>query len=195
VKIYSSIHPYITERTVRAALDAEQSAGRIAPHVRFKLLHGLNPRTAAAAVEVQLEATERDRGRRFGNSGSYGATNEYSVTPDQRIFAATYDEWGWLLQRLYADNDELMVGAPTADRAIYSGRDDFEHKTALTYRADLAELLESDGDVYPYISGRSTIGARGRGRRFIDEVGVHNWCKLDERTPEWARSFYAGEVF
>lgn len=171
------------------ALAAEQAAGRIAPHVTFKVLRGIRSNTGRPAVEVQLQAAERDRGRRYGNRGSYGQTN--SLQPVDGVqFAATFDEWGWFLRRLYRADWGIVVGSPS--RPTYSDGGDFDHQTGKTYRADLAELIERAGDPFPFRVGKNVIGARGRGR---SSYGSDYWGQRDERTAEWARAFYAGEVF
>jgi hypothetical protein len=170
------------------ALAAEQAAGRIAPHVTFKVLRGIRSNTGRPAVEVQLQAAERDRGRRYGAAGAYSSRNEWEA--GRLNYAATFDEWGWFLRRLYRADWGMVVGSPS--RPTYSDGGDFDHRTGKTYRADLAELIERAGDPFPFRVGKNVIGARGRGR---SSYGSDYWGQRDERTADWARAFYAGEVF
>lgn len=94
-----------------AALTECQAAGTVAGHVGFKTLteHHGGP-GFAYALEIQLEALTRDRGRRAGNSGSYGAGENY---------AATYDEWGFFLAALY----RMDEGAPTIRATLITSND------------------------------------------------------------------------
>lgn len=171
---------HIRADVVRDALAAEIEAGRIAPSVRFKVLREVGTRSGRAhAVEVQLESTAPSRGRRVGNSGSYGA-----MRAEVDGYAATYDEWGWLLAALYRLDPHMIVG--TAKRPVYADRVDFNHKTGLTYDpwAWYAVVMEwptfaDDRDPYPYIIGKAVrtragyiIGRRGADRRDADSPDV-----------------------
>jgi len=177
------------ETPIREALKAEQAAGRIAGHVTFKQLTRHRSRSHMAAYEIQLEAGERDRGRRAGNSGSYGA-----MRPEHDGYAATFDEWGWLLAAIYEIDPDLVVGAPA--QPIYAGRADFHARTGFTYHPDLVAILaDPAGDPYPVKQGRDLTGQRSRGRATVDAVRSYWPHKVAPRTPEWARAFRAGEVF
>lgn len=179
------MHIYgITEDQARDALIAERKLGRIAPHVSFKILRGFTPRGGGQAVEVQLEAYERDRGRRYGNSGAYGRGYDY---------AATYDEWGFFLQRLYDENPTMKCGSPT--RPWYADKGDYMEKTAMSYSADLLETLAVTEDPFPYVAGRNCIGRRGAGRLSASEPRARYWGKPQPRTVEWVRAFQSGEVY
>lgn len=175
----------LTLDTVRRALQTEQEAGRIAPHVTFKVLRGIRSTTGRPACEVQLQAAERDRGRRAGNSGSYGA-----MRPEYDGYAATFDEWGWFLRRLYMQDWGMIVGSPSAP--TYSSGLDFDFCTGETYHPLLASHIKDHGDPFPFRVTRSVIGARGRGR---SSYATTSWGTRDARTEDWARAFYAGEVF
>jgi hypothetical protein len=174
----------ITYEQAATALREEKQAGRIAPHVHFKLIREFTPRGGGIATEVQLEAYERDRGRRYGNAGSYGAGSDY---------AATYDEWGWFLQHLYDETPTMLAGSPAYP--AYKDREDYIAKTGMSYVPDLAERLARTGDPYPYVAGRRCIGRRGAGRLSGSDPRSQYWGKPDPRTPEWARDFRAGQVY
>lgn len=175
----------ITYDHIRELLNREQAAGRIARHVTFKTLDRPRSSIRARAFEIQLEAGERDRGRRAGNSGSYGV-----MRPEYDGFAATFDEWGWLLAALYRMDPAMVVGTP--NNPTYVDRADFNERTGFTYSPKLPDLLE-DADPFPYTIGHSRIGRRGGNRR--RQATYATYATYAPRTPEWARAFNAGEVF
>lgn len=170
MRIHSNL---IRADKVRDALAAEKAAGRIAPHVTFKVLHECGSRSHAFAVEIQLEAAIRDNGRRAGNSGAYGA-----MIPEVDGYAATFDEWGWLLAALFGLDPAMIVGTPK--NPVYRDRSDFDNRTSLTYTpAALIHEIETSGDPYPYITGRAAktkrgyfIGRRGADRESTDRYGL-----------------------
>lgn len=169
-----------------AALKEFQAAGTLAPHVRFKTLETKQRRGTGSALEVQLEATQRDRGRRSGNGGSYGA-----MSGD--IYAATYDEWGFFLAALYRlAGDDMICGTPKSP--TYSDAPDFRFKTGHIYDADYPEYVEEYGDYYPYRLGKNQIGRRGAGRAHYDALRTR-YATKDPRTSNFLRQLHAGEVF
>ena len=179
------------------ALNECQDDGTVAQHVRFKTIteHRSGGDGFIFALEVQLEASERDRGRRAGNSGSYGASTGWG---GDGSYAATYDEWGFFLAALYR-RDPLMRCAPNfkRDYSQYRDAEDFHHKTGRTYDPSYPEYVEENGgDDYPRRSGRSQIGRRGAGRVHVeDTTAVWSYAKDDERSAEWLRQLQAGEVY
>lgn len=174
-----------------AALNECQAAGTVAEHVGFKTLteHRGGP-GFAYALEIQLEATDRDRGRRAGNSGSYGAMQPYYDG-----YAATYDEWGFFLAALYR-MDEGARCAPNFKRgtAHYYDADDFHDKTGRTYDPAYVDYVGQYGDDFMYRSGRNQIGRRGAGRVHYDSSATR-WAKEDPRDAAWLRDLHAGKVF
>lgn len=185
------------ESDIREALRAEIETGRIADHVTFKLLRAGRSTVTNRAFDVQLEAGQRDRGRRAGNSGSYGA-----MRPEHDGYAATYDEWGWFLAALYKLDATMIVGTPKSP--VYNGGNDFHHRTGLTYNPD--ELLpqleagywgtddDTSGDPYPYREGRKLNGRQGYGRLDFQTGEAHiarGWSRtvLDPRMPLTYRQF------
>lgn len=141
---------------IRQALAQQKGLGRIASHVTFKTLAGHRSQSHAYAYEIQLEAAVRDNGRRAGNSGSYGA-----MRPEYDGYAATFDEWGWLLTALYAIDPHMVVG--TVKYPVYADRADFDHATGLTYNPEaLIQRINEDGaDPYPIVTGRDGKTVRG----------------------------------
>lgn len=177
------------------ALNECKDAGTIARHVGFKTLteHRSGGDGFIFALEVQLEASERDRGRRAGNSGSYGASTGWG---GDGSYAATYDEWGFFLAALYR-RDPKMRCAPNfkRDYAQYYDAEDFHHKTGRTYDASYPEHVENNGDDFGWIGGRNQIGRRGAGRVHYDSPMHGRYGKADERSADWLRQLQAGEVY
>ena len=59
-------------------------------------------RKRARAFEVTLYVLDKDElHRRYGNSGGYGASDDV---------AATWDEWGVWMQRLYEIDPQALIG-------------------------------------------------------------------------------------
>lgn len=174
----------LTEKQLWQALKTEQAAGRIAPSVRFKTLTTHTSQSHARAFEVQLESTHlvKGDGRRRGNSGSYGAMN------DGCNYAATYDEWGWFIARLFTLAPDTVIGS--VKNPMYADQDDFDTRTGLTYHPEiLLPLLNADSDPYPYLTGKSKVGRRGFGRVSGDVSGWQlSYCTYAPRTAqEYAR--------
>lgn len=173
-------------QTISDALKAQKQLGRIAPHVFFKTLEHHGSRSHQFAYEIQLEAEERDNGRRAGNSGSYGA-----MRPEYDGYAATFDEWGWLLAALFEVDPKMMVGSwknPT-----YAGSEHFDERTAWTYNPErwlkyVNEWppLADDRDPFPFVTGRAASTKRGYmiGRRGADRAsGPGRWARLVREQP------------
>lgn len=155
-------------QTIRNALKEQKVLGRIAGHVTFKTLEHRGSRSHHFAFEIQLEADIRDNGRRAGNSGSYGA-----MQPESDGYAATYDEWGWLLAELYEIDRDMVVGS--TKHPTYANAVSFHRQTAWTYAPDLLiDALENGDDPFPYITGRAAKTKRGYflGRRGADRHAV-----------------------
>jgi hypothetical protein len=184
----------LTLEDFHRAMTAEKEAGRIAHHVSFKELSQRGSRSHERAFEVQLTAAYRDRGRRAGNSGSYGA-----MQPEYDGYAATFDEWGWLLAALYRIDPDLVVGS--VKQPIYRNVDNFDERTAWTYNPErwLAYVLDwptfaDERDPFPIVTGQAArtkrgylIGRRGASRsREIVSYWPH---KVQPRTVAEVREF------
>lgn len=172
------------------ALTRQKNLGRIALHVSFKVLRQHRSNTRARAFEIQLEAHEQDNGRRAGNSGSYGA-----MRPEVDGYAATYDEWGWLLAALYELDRDMIVGSPKTP--VYANAVAFHRKTAWSYAPEvLIDALENGDDPFPIVMGRGARAKRGYmvGRRGADRFAEGDirpyWThKVQPRTVEEVREF------
>lgn len=167
------------------ALQACKDRGQIANHLHFKALSIHRSSFGQCAIEIQFETFTRDRGRRQGNSGSYGAM-------ESGVYTATYDEWGFFLAELYRRDEGMRCGGvkwPT-----YRDASDFHEQTGRTYDSAYPDHVERYGDDFGYRDGRNVIGRRGAGRVHYDSSRTR-YATEDERTAEWIRSFQAGEVF
>lgn len=176
-------------QTITSALKEQKALGRIAGHVSFKTLEHRGSRTHHFAFGIQLQAEVRDSGRRAGNSGSYGAMN-----PKSDGYAATFDEWGWLLAALYEIDRDMVVGSPK--RPTYANAVAFHRETAWTYAPDLLiDALENGDDPFPIVTGRAAKAKRGYmiGRRGADrqaDIGRPYWPhKVSPRTVDEVRAF------
>lgn len=134
------------------ALRTATADNRVGSNVVFDVLSEHRSTIRARAFEVQLIATSnvgpQKNGRQFTNSGGYGAGNAY---------AATHDEWGWLLSELFKLDPNMVCGGSAKNR-IYDGAAHFHHRTALSY-APLTLLnympgADYDYDPYPYVLSR-----------------------------------------
>lgn len=165
---------------IRGALTAEKLHGRIALATQFKTLTVHRSHSHDHAYEVQLENVEKIHGdgRKIGNSGSYGAGENW---------AATFDEWGWLLAALYCLDADMVAGP-------YRSRYDFDDRTALTYNpGEWQRQYRLLGfDPYPVRVSRPLIGRRGFGRVDGNDLPAYafdHWAFNEPRTPEWIREF------
>lgn len=180
------------------ALASEQAAGRIALSVYFEKLSKHRSQSHDYAFEIQLRADRRlpGEGRRRPNTGaSYqtpcpkdarcGRTAGHHGSCDWASgeYAATYDEWGWLMAALYELDPKAVWG--TVKFPQYADREDFDQKTALTYHPQaLLDALETGTsgfqvdpetkamtfDPYPWV-GRQEIGRQGANRHAVKRPG------------------------
>lgn len=123
MKLHTNIHTY---DSLSDALGAAKAAGLIPDHLFFDILSRHGSRSRAHAFEVRL-GTHRKApgdGRRWQNTGRHGAN---SVEWGEGIYAATRDEWGHFLARVFEHDTETTC-------PWYSGVADFHEKTGGTYR-------------------------------------------------------------
>jgi hypothetical protein len=177
----------LTANQVREALRGEIRAKRVGGSVYFDVLTEHSSRSHARGLEIQLKAYDVADApdtpkRRFANSGGYGASGDY---------AATYDEWGWLIAALYAIDPQMVAGAPRSP--IYADAEHFDERTALTYNpAELLRAIEDYGDPYPYVEGAGAkskkgyqVGRRGYGR----SARATSWNVHRPRTADEVRAY------
>lgn len=154
----------ITPYDVSKALRLEKEAGRIDAGVYLETNSQHGSHSRAWGVEIKLAATGKTPGRRFTNHGAYGAGDAY---------AATYDEWGWLLAALFAMDPKAFAGS--ANYPVYQDAEHFHERTGWSYNP-LALIREvskysyehgyGDHDPYPFINARvpEQVGRIGYGR-------------------------------
>lgn len=172
----------ITIPVIRGILQGQKDLGRIAPSVGFKILDEHKSKTHLQAFEIQLEAYAPGQGRRMGNSGSYGAGRDY---------AATYDEWGWLLAGMYKLDAAMVCGA--TQHPAYADRASFHEITGETYSPESLVLVLSEDpedDPYPYVFGRGGLGRYGYGRSdggsMFGRPVYSGWYRdLDDAVDRW----------
>ena len=110
---------HLTTSSLFNLMDAVKKDGDMATHVHFDKLDEHGSRSRARAFEIHLGSDIKIKGdgRRWTNSGSRGAGGTY---------AATYDEWGWLIAAIFEAD-------PNATFGQYKGRDDFHNQTHGAY--------------------------------------------------------------
>lgn len=89
--------------------------------INFERLSEHRSNSHKRAFEVKLSGSGTHK-----NDGAYGAQTD--------VQAATYDEWGVFLGRLYDIDPALIVG--TVKRPIYAGVNDFHYQTGERFDAD-----------------------------------------------------------
>lgn len=154
----------LTEDTILIALNVEIAAERIAPLVGFKILREHRSQSRARAFEIQLDAYGKTPGdgRRVGNSGQFGSD-------DSGRFAATYDEWGWLLAALF----ELDPGMTSS---YYSSADDFHEKTTDNYRP-AGYFTRTTFDRFPYVDPKKPRVGHAAQRYSAEHARRYSWFK------------------
>lgn len=171
------LHTSLSVMHVVHAFQAEHQAQRIPYDVTIRDISRHGSRIRHNGIEVHLTASAKlpGDGRRQGNTGQYG-----SMSAADDGYAATYDEWGWLLGAVYALDPTMVVGTPSTP--VYADRGDFDHQTGLTYnpRRLLLEMLAwptfaDVRDPYPYLAGfrSGRVGRRGAGRLSEAEGADH----------------------
>lgn len=165
--IVPSSDAYKLEGIISAAVDAERHAGRIDPDTRASISAPRRTRDrqhwrVVLDLGVNREPREGEGRRRVT---AYG-----HPVPGGFTASGTFDEYGWILARLFDAYPAMIVGRPASP--VYRDREEFDHKTGLTYNPDalLAALWPTfpDSDPYPYLSARSKAGRRGYGRVIAD---------------------------
>lgn len=98
-----------------------KNAGLVSQDVFFVKCDHAGSRSRAFAFEIQLGAMDQRSGptnsRHYKNTGHSGAG--YG---DEKIWAASYDEWGWYIAELFAIDPDAVFGT-------YKGRDSFNAQT------------------------------------------------------------------
>lgn len=175
----------LRERDIHAALQKAKDEGHVSPHVGFKKLEPHGSSRRYVAWEVQLEALVKlpGDGRRFGNSGQYGAISPNMGHSD--VWAATYDEWGWFLASLFDADPDLST-------QYYVDLDDFANSTTLNY-SHAAQTRTLKDDPYPYVDKHGDKAGR-MARRYSEDHASQSWirtgCEYDPRSVEYTNPEY-----
>ena len=102
-------------------LDHAAAARLVAPSVFFTADSAHGSRSHGSAYEIQLGTYSKTdgptRSRHYKNSGVYGASS---------VYAASYDEWGHFLARVFLRDRNAVCGP-------YQSHADFHAKTARKY--------------------------------------------------------------
>lgn len=123
MKLHSNI---LTESDIRDALETAKQRGNIDRSVVFDVLERKGSRKRSHGFEVHLEwlgNKVKGDGRRWTNSGNRGAD---SYGNGRGTYAATYDEWGWLIAELFGKDEHMIFGH-------YEGMDNFDSRTKFAY--------------------------------------------------------------
>lgn len=128
------LHTNLSYTQVCGALQDAKLDGHVTSDVTFVNYSRHGSRTMPAAHEIQLGTYDKDslpagytdqngyrmNVRRFKNSGDSGAESGYY---EPAVWAATWDEWGWFIARVFQlDPDASWTGH-------YSSSADFHRKT------------------------------------------------------------------
>lgn len=113
---------------VHQALTDVQAQNLVAPHVDFHELEEYGSRKRTRAFEIRLGTYEKVRGdnRRWTNLGTRGAN---SAANGEGVYAATWDEWGWFIARLFELDPEAIFGP-------YDGIENFQARTKSEFILD-----------------------------------------------------------
>lgn len=99
------LHTSLARTDVCAALRAVKADGQMAEDVMFMQLDAEGSRTHERGFKVQLGTYDPGSGpgksRHFKNSGQYGAS---------RVWAATYDEWGYFIAEVFRRDPGASFG-------------------------------------------------------------------------------------
>lgn len=107
------------------ALRTMQDVGHVNHNVEYRKMEKHTSRSHRTAYEIKLGSRVKipGSGRQRSNSGFYGA--------DTGSWAATHDEWGYVLAELYRLDPGMVCGS--AKHPVYANEKDFREKTKNKY--------------------------------------------------------------
>lgn len=122
------LHTKLYSQALRKAMADTKAAGQMTEDIEFVQFAPEGSRSHDYGYKIQLGTYDQRSGptnsRHYKNSGSRGARSEYMN--GENVWAATYDEWGWFIARIFAADPDARFGE-------YRGRDDFNRKTKNAY--------------------------------------------------------------
>jgi hypothetical protein len=103
------LHTKLTWQDVRQALKDVKNDGHVTDDIFFVKYSTGNSQSHTHRYEIQLGTDDKTTGptksRRFKNTGAYGA---------DQVWAATYDEWGYFIQRIFQLDPTAKFGQYTS---------------------------------------------------------------------------------
>lgn len=99
------LHTVLTRAEIHSALSQVKQHGHVTQDIGFVHFDTGNSRTHPARYEIQLGTYNKTSGpgksRRYKNSGHRGAG---------AVWAATYDEWGYFINRIFEMDPTAIFG-------------------------------------------------------------------------------------
>ena len=109
------LHTALTQAEVRRALGDVQRAGHVTPDIGFMQLDSERSMSRPHGFKIQLGTYDKTSGptrsRHYKNSGSNGAGD---------VWAATYDEWGWFIERVFELDPSAIFGPYKSMSELYA---------------------------------------------------------------------------
>jgi hypothetical protein len=131
MKLHSDVLDILS---IRGAMEKAKGHGLVTHDIEFVEFQLQGSRSRKAGYEIQLGTYDQGSGptksRHYKNGGNMGATSGHYTT--DRVWAATYDEWGWFIVELFNTDPEAIFGP-------YKGVRSFHAQTQNKYRPILAE--------------------------------------------------------
>lgn len=142
------LHTSLLMTDIGNALTRVKELGLVAEDIRFMQFTIEGSRSRPYGYRIQLGTYNQHSGptrsRRYKNSGRSGATTGYDG--NDRVWAATYDEWGWFI-------GEIFLMDPSARFGSYDGAMDFYEQTGGRFRPSAVPSVRyaplTDPDDYP----------------------------------------------
>ena len=114
------LHTKLDYSQITNAMREVKQRGQVTEDVFFVQFDYENSRSHANGWKIQLGTFDKTTGptksRHYKNTGQWGADS------DSRIWAATYNEWGWFIAEIFEMDPDATFG-------YYKGINDFHKKT------------------------------------------------------------------
>lgn len=120
-------HTHLTEQDFRDTLSRLQKDEDIASDIEFIWLSPMPSRSHPHSYEVRL-GTYTDGTNPYKDSGKRFRAEKTNLPDSGRIvYAAAYDEWGWLIANLFRQDPDMKT-------SNYRTEEDFHKKTRDQFR-------------------------------------------------------------